>query len=111
MVDHSLEIESIGEEVYILISRGHHDIHDFMRKVRSEGWTWPLGVPTHIWMKTRPSNNPAFNCFYDVVPAGTRGAWPATHVQEAWSDDAYESKFPVAAEIARNKEQGDGGGA
>ncbi|MBJ9709838.1 hypothetical protein [Burkholderia gladioli] len=86
-----LEVESIGSDVYILISRGHHDIHEFMRTVRAEGFGWPLGVPKHIWMKTRPSRDPGYTCFYDVVPEGTRGAWPATHVQEAWGESSYEA--------------------
>lgn len=87
-----LEIENIGEDVYILISRGHHDIHEFMRKVR-EDYDWPLGVPQHVWMKTRPApKDSGFRCFYDPVPEGTRGAWPATHVQEAWGDDSYEAQ-------------------
>lgn len=93
-----LEIENIGEDVYILISRGHHDIHDFMRKVREEGYDWPLGVPQHFWMKTRPATKGSgYRCFYDVVAAGTRGAWPATHVQEAWNEHAYEAVFPQYA--------------
>lgn len=62
-----------------------------MKAVRSEGYDWPLGLPTHIWMKTRPSRDPGCNCFYDVVLEGTRGAWPATHVQEAWGENSYEA--------------------
>lgn len=86
-----LDVESIGEDVYIIISRGHHDIHEFMRVVRAEGFDWPLGVPKHIWMKTRPSRDPGYDCFYDVVSEGSRGAWPATHVQEAWGESSYEA--------------------
>ena len=97
-----LEIENIGDDVYVLISRGHHDIHQFMRKVR-EDYNWPLGVPAHIHMKTRPApKGSGYRCFYDVVPAGTRGAWPATHVSEAWHQDAYEAQFPAEAAITRN---------
>lgn len=103
MKTYPLEVESIGEDVYIVISKGHHDIHDFMRKVRAEGYNWPLGVPKHIYMKTRPARpGSGYNCFYDVVSKETRGAWPATHTQEAWNEDAYEAKFPV--ESGRMKE-------
>lgn len=91
------EIESIGEDTYIVISRGHHDIHAFMRAVR-EYYDWPLGVPKHIWMKTRPARpGSGFRCFYDVVPQGTRGAWPATHAREAWNEHRYEAHFPEHA--------------
>ncbi len=100
-----LEVESIGEDVYILISRGHHDIREFMRKVREEGYDWPLGVPQHIWMKTRPAApGSGYRSWYDVVAKGTRGAWPATHVQEAWHEDAYEAKFPSPS-TTQNKEK------
>jgi hypothetical protein len=98
---YALEIENIGSDTYILISRGHHDIHEFMRRVRADGYDWPLGEPVHIWMKTRPSRDPGYNCFYDVVPEGTRGAWPATHVHEAWHESAYEAKFPEQAAAIR----------
>ena len=90
-----LEIENIGEDVCILISRGHHDVHEFMRKVR-EDYDWPLGMPTHVYMKTRPSKDPGYRCFYDIVPKGTRGAWPATHTQEAWGENSYESQVGAA---------------
>ena len=40
-----LEIENVGGDVYVLLSRGHHDIHEFMSKVREEGYDWPLGFP------------------------------------------------------------------
>lgn len=91
MAEYPLEIENIGEDVYVLMSRGHHDVHEFMKKVRAEGYDWPLGMPTHVWLKTTPSREPGYSCWYSVVPKGTRGAWPATHVQEAWGDEAYEA--------------------
>lgn len=102
-----LEVESIGSDTYIIISRGHHNIHAFMRAVRAEGYEWPLGVPTHIWMKTRPAaKGSGYLCFYDPVPQGTRGAWPATHVSEAWGDSSYEAKHPAAADaLATEKAQ------
>lgn len=99
-----LDIENIGEDVYVLMSRGHHDVHEFMKKVREEGYDWPLGMPKHIWMKTTPSRDPGYNCWYNVVPRGTKGAWPATHVQEAWGDESYESLFERATAGAEKGE-------
>ena len=88
-----LEVMSIGEHSYILISRGHHDIHEFMAEVRKE-YSWPLGEPQHIHMKTVPApKDSGYSCWYHPVPAGTRGAWPCTHVSEAYGDDCYEAKF------------------
>lgn len=92
-----LEVENVGEDTYILISRGHHDIHEFMLAVREAGYDWPLGVPTHIWMKTVPTRRDGYRCWYEPVPAGTRGAWPCTHVQEAYHEDRYEAKFSKEA--------------
>lgn len=90
---YALEPFSIGEDTYCVISRGHHDIHDFMRKVR-EDYLWPLGVPEHIWMKTcPPPRNSDYSCWYEPVPQGTRGAWPCTYVSEAYDKDMYEAKF------------------
>lgn len=106
-----LEVESIGANTYIVISRGHHEIHEFMRAVREYGYDWPLGEPTHLWMKTRPAGKSSdYSCFYGVVPEGTRGAWPATHTQEAWSEDSYEAKHltqppsPTATDVSQYSE-------
>ena len=94
-----LEPKSIGEDTYIIISRGHHDIHAFMAEVRKH-WTWPLGEPEHLWMKTMPAREDGYSCWYQPVPAGTRGAWPCTYVSEAWNEDSYEAKFPDACAAA-----------
>jgi hypothetical protein len=91
-VKYPLEPESIGSDTYIVISRGHHDIHEFVRAVRKT-FSWPLGTPEHIWMKTVPSRDPMYRCWYQPVPKGTRGAWPATYVAEAYNEDCYERVF------------------
>ena len=87
---------SIGEDTYIVISKGHHDIHEFMRKVREEvSEFWPLGVPEHIWIKTVPApKNSEYTCWFEPVEKGTRGAWPCTYVQEAYGEDRYEVRYP-----------------
>ena len=80
-----LDPKSIGEDTYVVISRGHHDIHTFMAEVRKH-CEWPLGVPQHLWMKTMPAREDGYVCWYEPVPAGTRGAWPCTYVMEAYND-------------------------
>ncbi|WP_175706792.1 hypothetical protein [Burkholderia ambifaria] len=85
-----LEIENVGEDTYIVMSRGHHDPHEFMRKVREEGFDWPLGMPTHRWVKRTPANDGDHTCWYNFVEEGTRGAFPATYAHEAYGDDRYE---------------------
>jgi hypothetical protein len=85
-----LEIENVGDDTYIVMSRGHHDPHEFMRKVREEGFDWPLGMPTHRWVKRTPAKDGAHACWYNFVEEGTRGAFPATYAHEAYGDDRYE---------------------
>lgn len=86
-----LKPESVGEDTYVIISRGHHDIHAFMTEVRKV-WDWPLGVPEHVWMKTMPPRD-GYVSWHEPVPPGTRGAWPCTYVQEAYNEDSYEAHF------------------
>lgn len=86
-----LEIENVGEDVYILMSKGHHDPHEFMAAVRAQGYDWPLGLPTQNWVKTAPSRDVAYSCWYHLVPDGTRGAFPATYVHEAHGESRYEA--------------------
>lgn len=86
-----LRIENVGEDTYIVMSRGHHDPHEFMRAVR-EQYGWPLGFPTHEWMRTIPApKNSGFRCLYVAAQPGARGAFPATYAREAYNEDAYEA--------------------
>ena len=95
MSAYPLDPFSVGEDTYIVISKGHHDIHEFMRVVRREGYKWPLGVPEHVWMKTMPApKNSGYASWCQPVKKGTRGAWPCTYVTEAYHEDSYETKFP-----------------
>ncbi|KVD52493.1 hypothetical protein WM11_25760 [Burkholderia ubonensis] len=42
-----LDIQNVGDDTYIVMSKGHHDVHEFMRQVRADGFDWPLGMPKH----------------------------------------------------------------
>lgn len=92
-----LDIENVGGDEYALMSRGHHDLHAFMREIRAQGYSWPLGVPAHKWVKTVPCQCGEHRCHYEFVNEGTRGAWPATYAWEAYGEDRYEAKFPAGA--------------
>lgn len=85
-----IEIKSVGEDVYILRARGHHDPHEFMRQVRAEGYTWPLGMPVHTYARTIPTSRIGWDCAYALCDGPARGAYPVTYVQEAWGADSYE---------------------
>jgi hypothetical protein len=83
-----LEIENVGEDDYIVMSRGHHNPHVFMKAVRAEGYDWPLGMPSHRWVKQAPTRE---GFAYHFVNEGTRGAFPATYAHEAYGDNRYEA--------------------
>ncbi|EHP44170.1 hypothetical protein OR16_04302 [Cupriavidus basilensis OR16] len=91
-----LDIKRVDEDTYILMSKGHHDPHEFMRKAREEGWTWPLRTPVHTWMRAVPSRAPEYNCIYVEAAEGERGAWPATYAYGVYGDDHYQA--PVGAQ-------------
>ncbi|WP_199438561.1 hypothetical protein [Vibrio owensii] len=83
-----LKIENVGDNTYMLMSRGHHCIHEFMKQSRKDGYDWPLGTPTHVWFKTVPNNATGGSTYHDVEE-GTKGAFPATFCVEAYGDDQY----------------------
>lgn len=86
-----IDIENVGEDVYILRARGHHDAHEFMRQVRADGYDWPLGMPVHTYARTVPTSKAGYDCVYALCEKAGPGAYPVTYVQEAWGDDSYET--------------------
>lgn len=95
---HPLEIQNAGSDTYIVMSKGHHDPDEFMSAVRDAGYDWPLGNPEHKWVKTIPDSTGEFYCRYAFVPAGTKGAWPATFAWEAYGDEQYAAKVRQGGE-------------
>lgn len=88
--DYPLDLENVGGDVYSLMSRGHHDPHEFMRQVRADGYTWPLGMPKHIWLRSvRPPQG--YSTWYVEASGPGRGAFPATQCWEEYSEDTYEA--------------------
>lgn len=100
MRTYPLEIENAGSDTYIVMSRGHHDPHVFMAKVREDGYPWPLGMPTHHWVKKVPCNTGEYDFLYVFVQKGTRGAFPATYSHEAHHDETYEALCAAVKEAA-----------
>lgn len=78
-----LEIESVGDDTYIVMSRGHHDLDTFIGKAVEQYPGWFLGGPKHVWIKSTPSRG---GTAYNLVSEGTRGAWPATYCWEYAED-------------------------
>lgn len=89
-----LKIENVGEETYMVMSRGHHEKHTFMEAVREAGYDWPLGAPLHLWYKATP-NNETGGSTYNEVTKDARGCFPATLSVEAYGDEQYQ---PPASE-------------
>lgn len=83
MKKYPLEVESVGSDQYIVMSRGHHDLELFMAEVDKEFGDWKCGNPAHKWVKSTPDRAGEFSMRYVFVEKGTRGAWPATY---AWGD-------------------------
>ncbi|HCE6019379.1 TPA: hypothetical protein NI644_001924 [Pseudomonas aeruginosa] len=83
MSKHPLSPISVGDETYIVMSRGHHDLTEFMRAATNAYPDWQLGGPAHMWCKTTPCKD---GWRYNLVKEGTRGAWPATYCWEYGED-------------------------
>lgn len=54
MCEYPLDIESVGSDTFIVMSKGHHDLNVFMRRAVEEYPGWFLGGPMHVWIKTTP---------------------------------------------------------
>ncbi|WP_126284821.1 hypothetical protein [Burkholderia stagnalis] len=89
--DYPLEIVNVGGDTYIVMSKGHHDVHEFMKQVRADGYDWPLGMPRHVWMRTVPSRDRYVICCYVETSEGARGAFPCTYAWEAYNERRYEA--------------------
>ncbi|MFG8317771.1 hypothetical protein ACEOPL_26615 [Pseudomonas aeruginosa] len=83
MSKHPLSPISVGDDTYIVMSRGHHDLTEFMRAATNAYPYWQLGGPAHMWCKTTPCKD---GWRYNFVKEGTRGAWPATYCWEYGAD-------------------------
>lgn len=79
MKTYPLEVESVGSDTYIVMSRGHHDFDQFMAAVSKDYEDWKCGDPCHKWVKSVPDRSGSFSMRYEFVREGTRGAWPATY--------------------------------
>ncbi|MDH4430905.1 hypothetical protein QEP21_11225 [Pseudomonas shirazica] len=80
-----LDVLSVGEDTYIVMSKGHHDLDQFMTAAINRYPGWALGGPEHVWIKTTPGHG-TYDRMYNIVPQGTRGAWPATYCWEFGED-------------------------
>lgn len=104
MKTYPLEAYSCGEDTYQVISRGHHDPHEFMRAVRQAGYDWPLGMPTHCWFRVVPDQSGDYpRGLYVEAKPHSRGAFPVTLTMEAFGEDGYEAKMANGAVQGRRE--------
>ena len=88
-------LENWGDDTYMVISRGHHDLDKFKKHVNEEYEEWGdfFEVAYHSYFKATPSKNPYSSCYYTPCTKDTRGAFPATVAQEGWTQKATEANF------------------
>lgn len=89
MKNYPLIIKNAGEDMYAVMSKGHHDPQEFMREVRKD-YSWPLGYPEHLWAKATPDVTGDKTCLYHFVNSSVRGSFPVTYSFEAYGEDSYE---------------------
>lgn len=78
-----LDVRSVGDDTYIVMSKGHHAPEAFMAAVRAEGYGWPLGRPEHKWVKAVPCRCGQHTCHYELRDEKPGPGWfPATYAWE-----------------------------
>ncbi len=82
---------------YIVMSRGHHDIHDFMKAVRADGYEYPLECLSIVGPRLSPIRLVSTATSFVFVEEGTRGAIPVTYAWETYGKEVYEEVFATPA--------------
>lgn len=93
-----LKLENVGEDVYCLMSKGHHDKAAFMAEVAKEYPSWPMGEPEHTWHRMMPDPSGEYAALYYPAEPGSRGAFPAT-----WSNECYDKPWPTPPSAPESK--------
>lgn len=83
-----LEIKNVGEDVYQLMSKGHHDFDLFMQAVKESYPTWPMGKPEHSYVVRAPKKG--YACVYHPCDSIHQRAIPVTWTIEAYGDELYQ---------------------
>lgn len=82
MKKYPMNIENWGDDRYMLVSRGHHDIELFKQKCReeyrdhSEYLDHYKSPCEQYWVKAVPRDG--YKSFYVPIAQGARGAFPVT---------------------------------
>lgn len=87
MKQYPLELNNVGSDEYILMSKGHQDKVEFMKLVKEEYPEWPMGEPQHLWAKATPCNTGEYTCYYNFVDKSVRGSFPVTYSHEDYGHE------------------------
>lgn len=92
MKKYKLDVKHVGEEELILMSKGHHDPHEFMRAAFAllGDDRYELMPPSREWTRAMPSNE--YACVYVAAEPHSRGAFPTTYTREAFVGESYKSE-------------------
>ena len=101
MKKYPLEIRPFDDDGWILVSKGHHEIHEFMRAVAEHGNDEPMGVPQHLWFRTLPRPDHVNRVEWMLAEPVARGVWPGTMSESCSVDESYSALYPEYA----NKEK------
>lgn len=79
---YELDVQNWGDDVYMLASKGHHDIDKFKAECFDEYEDIAAALKNcecpfeHLWYKAVPRDG--WNSFYAPVEKGCRGSFPVT---------------------------------
>ncbi|MEG2707377.1 MAG: hypothetical protein RR959_08550 [Erysipelotrichaceae bacterium] len=79
------DLENIGEDTYLIFSRGNHNIEDFTKYVKAEYSEWGNFFGVAYWHYYRKVGNQQ-GSWYEPCFKWTRGSFPVTIAQEGWED-------------------------
>jgi len=83
--EYPLDIVSIGDDVYQVMSRGHHHPEAFIKAVEESPYNeWGLGMPDYLWFKAVPCDGGV-----RYFPSQGRGSFPVTYAQESPKGERY----------------------
>jgi hypothetical protein len=86
---YKIEIMSIGEDEYVLISKGHHEPQAFKQAVWIAGYKYPLREPEHLWCRCIPFDG---GTSYWIQPKQKPGMFPVTYCREAYGTDNWNTE-------------------
>lgn len=78
-----LDVRNVGDDTYVVMSKGHHDPAAFKQAVQEAGYgDWPLGKPEQKWVKAVPCRCGEHTCHYELSDQQRPGWFPATYAWE-----------------------------